>query len=294
VEPPSSLFPQGLSPTGGWNPVSGPPYQRLFQNTGFSYEWLYGNEGNQLQMHNVDVSTSLVLQPFGRSDFGFRLTPGFTFRFLDGPQPPPEPNRTHLPAQLYDAYLDVQWDPRITQQFRAELNFRTGVYSDLQTVTTDSIRFMGTGLGVIQMTPATALKLGVTYLDRLDIKILPALGVLWEPNPQTKFDIFFPRPKIAKYWTTLGNANVWWYLGGEYGTGNWTIERVGDTDPGYTDRIDINDIRVFGGLQWYGVSNRTGFFDVGYVFDREILFDRVPDDDLKLDDTFMLRAGIRF
>ena len=245
-------------------------------------------------MNDIDISTTMVLQFLVRNELGFRVTPGFTFHFLDGPQPP-IPTNTHLPAQLYDAYLDVQWDPQFTPMFHAELDFRTGIYSDFETFTADSVRFMGTGLGVVQITPAVSLKLGATYLDRLEVKILPAGGLLWQPNPQTKFDIYFPQPKLAKYWTTLGNAAVWWYLGGEYGGGNWTIERLPEaTDPGYTDRIDINDIRVFGGLEWTGVSERTGFIEVGYVFDREIVFYRVPADNLKLDDTFMLRAGIHF
>jgi hypothetical protein len=294
------LYPQGLPATTPWGASSGPPYQRLIQNTGFSYTWLYGSEENDLQMHDVDISTSLVLQMFARSDLGFRITPGFTFRFLDGPQPPIA-TPTHLPAQLYDAYLDLQWAPKITPQLHAELDFRVGVYSDFATVTSDSVRFTGTGVGVIQVTPATALKVGVTYLDRLDIKLLPAVGILWTPNPQTKFDIFFPEPKLAKYWTTMGNASVWWYFRGQYGAGNWTMKQLKSVlldettrSSDFTDRMDINDIRVVGGLEWHGLNERVGFIEVGYVFDREILFHEFPAADLKLNDTFLLGAGIHF
>lgn len=273
--------------------ASGPPYQRLFQNTGFTYGWLYGSKRNQLQMHDVDISTTMVLQFFAHSGQGLRITPGFTWHFLDGPQPP-IPTNTNLPARLYDAYLDARWAPQLTRQFGMDLNFRTGVYSDFTKVTSDSVRFMGTGVGVLQLTPTSAMKIGVTYLDRLQVKILPAGGLLWTPNPQTKFDIFFPAPKLAKYWTTMGNADVWWYLGAEYGGGNWTMERLNDPLLGFADRVDINDIRVFGGLEWHGLNERVGFFEVGYVFDREIVFRNVPQDNLKLDDTVMLRGGVRF
>ena len=44
----------------------------------------------------------------------------------------------------------------------------------------------------------------------------------------------------------MGNQDLWWYVGGEYGGGAWTVEREGD----FSDRIDINDIRVMLGLEW--------------------------------------------
>lgn len=289
---PSSLFPQGV-PQNQWGVTSGPPYERLFQNTGFGYTFLAGSDRNQLQMNDVDISTTLAFQFFSHSGQGLRLTPGFTFHFLDGPQPPLSTN-TNLPARLYDVYLDSQWNPRLTQQFSLELNFRTGVYSDFNTVTTDSVRFMGTGLAVLQMSPTLAFKLGASYLDRLEIKILPAGGLVWEPNQQTKFEFIFPTPRLAQYWKTVGNADVWWYLGGEYGAGNWTIERLNGPAQGFTDRIDINDIRFFGGLEWHGLRKRVAFFEVGYVFEREIVFYLVSRDNLKLEDTYMLRAGFHF
>ncbi len=49
---------------------------------------------------------------------------------------------------------------------------------------------MGTGLGVIRLSPTTSLKLGVTYLDRNNIKILPAGGILWKPTPNSLGHLF--------------------------------------------------------------------------------------------------------
>ena len=111
-----------------------------------------------------------------------------------------------------------------------------------------------------------------------------------EPPPVSRPET----PSENRAGTTMGNADVWWYLGGEYGGGNWTMERLNDPHLGFADRVDINDIRVFGGLEWHGLNARVGFFEVGYVFDREIIFRNVPADNLKLDDTVMLRGGVRF
>lgn len=280
---PTPVFPEGLP----WNQSpNGGPYQRLFQDTGVRYTYLYSDgDPTALGINEFELSTSIVFQRFARSASGLRLTPGFVFDFLDGPS-----QGSDLPPQLYSAYLDAAWRPQITPQFAADLRFRSGVYSDFGTITSDSVRFMGTGVGVIQMTPTTALKLGVEYLDRLDIKLLPAIGIYWEPSPQARYDIYFPRPKLSRYWTTLGNNEVWWYVGGEYGGGSWTIDRGADA----SERIDINDIRVYVGIDWSYLDQRSGYLQIGYVFERDLIYERTSTDNLELDDTFTVGAGILF
>ena len=284
--PQTSVFPEGIP----WNQPNDGPYQRLFQDTGVRYTYLYSDgDPTALGINEFELSTSLVFQRFARTASGLRLTPGFVFDFLDGPS-----QGSDLPPQLYSAYLDAAWRPQITPQFAADLRFRSGVYSDFSTVTNDSVRFMGTALGVVQMTPTTALKIGVEYLDRLDVKILPAFGIYWEPNPQARYDFYFPRPKLARYWTTVGNNEVWWYFGGEYGGGNWTIDREDEPYEGVSDRIDINDIRIFLGIDWSYLDQRSGYLQIGYVFERKLIYDLVPEENLDLDNTFTAGAGIHF
>jgi hypothetical protein len=86
---------------------------------------------------------------------------------------------------------------------------------------------------------------------------------------------------------------VWWYVGGEYGGGSWTIERTGDLS-GVSDQIDINDIRVYVGLECFNLNRYHAFAEVGYVFQRELVYVITPQDSLDLTDTFMLRAGVSF
>ena len=288
------VFPEGFG-TPGMPTIPGTqgPYQRLFQDTGATYTWLYGKEGAELQMHEVDISTSMVFQRFAHTAHGLRVTPGFTFYFLDGPQPPlPDGKTTSLPSKLYAAYLDSKWAPRLTPQFSLELGLRVGVYSDGEFVSDDSVRWIGGGSGILQLTPTLAFQGGYLYIDRLQIKGLPILGFIWKPNKQTNFEIVFPDPRLSQYWTTVGNCDLWWYIGAEYGGGNWTIER--ETVPLIGDRVDINDIRVFLGTEWHGLNERRGFFEIGYVFEREIRFYRIPSDDLDLTETIMLRTGLYF
>ena len=101
--------------------------------------------------------------------------------------------------------------------------------------------------------------------------------------------LVFPNPKVRKFMTAIGNTKWWWYVAGEYGGGSWTVERE-TTD----DRIDINDIRAIGGVEWETQSHIRGHIEVGYVFDREVVFESGDPGTFKPDDTIMLRAGFSF
>ncbi len=102
--------------------------------------------------------------------------------------------------------------------------------------------------------------------------------MLYQPTPNTRYDIFFPQPKLSQYYfATVGTQDLWGYVSGEYGGGSWTIRRAN----GASDSIDINDLRVMLGVEW-GRSDlirngrHTGFFEVGYVFDREVEYEKSP------------------
>jgi hypothetical protein len=130
----------------------------------------------------------------------------------------------------------------------------------------------------------------VEYINRNDLKLLPAGGVLWTPNPQVRFDIYFPKPKLAIYVTTLGTMEFWAYLAGEYGGGAWTIERAAGGD----ERIDINDIRAIVGTEFMTGRSVKGFFEAGFVFEREVVYVASPQDTFSPGETFMLRGGIAY
>ena len=170
------------------------------------------------------------------------------------------------------------------------------MFSDFNTLTTDSFRTIGKVQGVLQLTPTAKLKAGAVYVDRVRLKLLPIGGVFWKPNSQSKWELSFPKPKIARYMTTIGTHDVWWYLGAEYGGGSWTIERAATAT---TDHIDINDIRGYLGIEWGPESmlangRRIGFIEAGWITDREIVYRYMPPNNQQLRDSFMIRAGIGY
>ena len=181
-----------------------------------------------------------------------------------------------------------------------ELGVRTGFFSDFQTFNSQSFRILGQGLVRLRVTTQATLKAGVVYMDRLDLKLLPAAGLFWEPDDQARFDLYFPKPKISQYWTSIGNYDLWWYAAGEYGGGSWTVERIPMppiTENAYSDQIDINDVRLILGMEWGSepelrLRRRRGFLEIGWVTGREVLYRKDPSESFEMNDTLMIRAGI--
>lgn len=290
-------YPSGAPPYGFQDPNWGSMWpsqqpQRFITNLELEHAWLYGSGGNDLSINDTELSTTFNFANVPLATQPLRITPGFIFHQWAGPS---EPTTADLPARAYSAFVAFRFHTDPARPLQGEIDFRPGVYTDFQTFDSDSFRFPGVGLIKYQLTERLQIKGGIEYLDRLQVQLLPAFGVLWTPNPQTRFDIYFPRPKLAQYLTTVGNQDLWWYVGGEYGGGSWTIQR----DSGLTDRVDYNDIRVvlgteFGPAQRMANADPVGFFEVGFVFRRQIIYADNPGDNFNPNETFMLRAGISY
>jgi hypothetical protein len=284
---PGALYPEGIEAPQILPPGSsfGQPL-RFLQEARLRYTWLSPMGSNSLGVQDVDTSASFAV-PFFKTVSPLVFTPGFTLHFFDGPQEPPA--GSDLPPRTYDAFLDTAWYPTVTPWLSAQVGVRIGAYTDFDTFSTQSIRVMGRGLGVVSLTPRLQIAAGVVYIDRLLIKLFPAGGVVWIPNPDARYEFLFPNPKLAKRITTLGNTEIWLYGFGEYGGGSWTMKH----SDGASDQFDYNDIRFGAGLESFGYRGLHGLFEVAYVFNRQVLY-RSSDPEFFPSDTIMLRAGLSY
>lgn len=289
---PSTLFPGGLfATTNSFNPNFNP--YRLIQRGRFRHTFLSGGDGaDDLETNDTDVALAFAFPRFLFSQQPLFVIPAFSLHLWDGPN---ASTNADLPANAYSAFLGFAWQSDPNQILGAELAVDVGVFSEFEIARSDSVRVRGKGLGTFRLTPASTLKLGVYYYDRVDVKLLPAGGLFWRPNPFTKVDLFFPQPKFSRFISTVGTQDVWWYIAGDYGGGSWTIDR----DDGREDQVDINDIRLTLGMEWgrsdlIRAGQRTWFFEFGYVGDRQIVYRNNSQDNLSLDDTWMFRLGIGY
>ena len=109
---------------------------------------------------------------------------------------------------------------------------------------------------------------GAVYLDRLNVKILPAGGVYWRPTPEWDAYLVFPNPEGSQALVRLGQLEHLLVRGGR-------VRRrlVDGATAAASARIDYNDIRAYGGLEFDTQTKIRGYFEIGYVFDREVLYD---------------------
>ena len=287
--PPSTLLPQDYYPPA---PVitDTAKLQRLIDEIRLDYYLIAPRGSHKFGSNDLGLSTTFAFPFLYNQETPIYVTPGFAFHWWEGPTGPDIPPGilTELPPRVYDAYLGTSWNPQITPQVGGELEFRVGVYSDFEKVTSQALRYTGRGLFVLSFSPSFKVKGGIIYYDRVRIKMLPAAGLVWTPNPDTIFDIFFPEPRISRRLYNYGNTEWWAYCRGEYGGGSWAVQP--DQNPGPIDQVDYNDLRFALGLEFNRMDRIRGLLEVGTAFDRELV--SRTGDKYSPSTTIFLRAGL--
>jgi len=294
-----TLLPQDPYFPGG---VTGPPgstlatMQRLLDELRVEHVWMPGDGSTEFGLHDIEASATFAVPFLYNSRDPLLVTPGFAIHAWNGPNMTVAPASPDMPGEAFDAWLQGAWNPRVTDWLSAELALRVGVYSDFDRITNESLRYTGKGMVLLAFSPSVKVKAGVWYLDRVDIKLLPAGGIIWEPNPDWRFNILFPDPKISRRLANYGNTQWWVYARGDYGGGSWTVTR--NVNPGPVarfDEVDYNDLRVSLGVEFLNESWISGLFEVGLAFERELYYRRtLPGHEFELDSIVYLRSGLSY
>jgi hypothetical protein len=301
-QPPGTISPAAGYPAQSSNIQQGfqQTYQQtmhVFQGARGSWAYLLGDgSGTSVGVNELDTTATFALPFFHNSPANINhapllITPGFGLQLWDGPETS-STMLADLPANTYDVFIDGAWNPKFTPLFGAELGLRVGIFTNWDVFVWQSWRLMGRAIGTLQLTPTVQGKAGIVYLDRNQVKLLPALGFTWTPNADTRYDIFFPAPKASKRFVNNAKRSWWGYVSGEYGGGAWTFRR----STGQISPFDYNDIRIALGTEF--VPNATtglaGNFEVGYVFYRQLFYVDGPPQIQDLPSTIMFRFGLAY
>ncbi len=253
----------------------------VFQKLFFTGTWIPQLDDDSLGFSELETGIVFGV-PFFRVTAPLLVTPRFAVHYLDGPTAP------DLPARVYDAEVTFRHLRKFgNSPWAMNAAVTLGHYSDFESSDADAFRVTGQAFAVYESSPATTWVFGVVYLNREDLSIIPAVGVIYEPTPNVKYEAILPRPRIA--WR-LPDGERWAYLAGEFGGGIWSIERP---MTGTQDLLTCNDYRVLFGIERKipgGLSRRV---EVGYVFGRELEFASATPN-VRLDDSFFLRGGVTF
>ena len=258
----------------------------IFQKITFDATWLAG--GGQNDLGETQLESTVVLGfPAPTRESPLLVTSGFAVHYLDGPV------SRDLPARVFDSYVQFRWYHAFGPRWATSLAVTPGVYSDYEQQTDEAFRLTGNGVAIWTWSPAFKLVLGVAYLDRDDLRVLPVGGVIWKPNEEVKFELAVPRPKISRriHWMGVdaSGAEDWAYVAGELGGGIWAYRRR----DGRNDVFNIRDYRFILGVERKAPGRLGAHLEIAYVFGRRIDFDTATPA-LKPADTVMLRVGASY
>jgi hypothetical protein len=254
----------------------------FFQKLSFAATWLDRGSAEGYGITELDLFAMFAL-PLPTREWPLLITPAFNVRYVDGPLAP------DLPPRLYETYLDFMWLPRVSPRWTGILAVAPSLYSDFEVDDNSAWRLTGKGLARYDWVPERLqLLFGVLYLNRQDVRLLPAGGFIWTPSDGRRYELLFPRPKLAHRIDCGPYYEDWLYLGSEFGGNSWAFDRGGTSDI-----VTLRDFRIYLGLERKFDGGAGYRLEVGYVFSREAEFaSGIPD--VHAPDTAMLRAGATF
>ncbi len=267
---------------------AGPPGARagVFQKLMFEGAWIPRLGGDGFGMSDMQLRTVLAF-PFPTRESPLLITPGFGVHFLDGPADP------DMPSRLYDAFCQFRWLVPVTDRLGFDLAFRPGYFSDFEQSSDSAVRYGGHILAAWDWTPRAKIILGAAYVDRKDVNVLPAAGLIWKPYDELIVELLFPRPRIARRiflpWDYAEGIENWLYVAGEFGGGTWAIRRADQTN----DLVNYRDFRVILGAERKVEGGLNTWLEAAYLFGRRIEYDSAtPDFDPC--DSLMVRGGVSY
>lgn len=263
------------------------PYKKgFFQKVQGSYAYIPSADENQpgeLTLHESNVNATFAL-PAPSAESPLLITPSFDAYFLEGPTTP------DLPGSLYGTSVQAMWVPRINDRLQLIFAFQPGAYGDYQSSDEDLWRFEGQALFKWEpFRDRLQVVGGLLYLDRWDMKYLPAGGLIWTPTDNWHFDFLFPIPKAAWRVYATPQSEWWVFAAGEFSNETFAFERSPDT----FDQLAIRDWRAFAGVELKRDGGSGVRLEGGYVFNRSVEF-RSMAPALELEDTYMLRAVVAY
>ena len=259
----------------------------FFQRAIFNGTWLPRTAGSG-GFGQYDLATKLVVAlPCPTTDSPLVITPGFTAHYLDGPAD------VDLPPRLYDCYSQFRWLSQVTPQLGLDFAVTPGWYSDFEQNSGKAFRMPAHAAAAWTLNPTVKLVLGAAYLARFDVNYIPVGGIIWTPNDDTKCELLFPEPKIARRISCERSAgretNTWLYMAGEFAGDAWAIEMQN----GGVGQVVLRDCRLIFGIERKTIQGFGAKFEVGYVFARRIVYaGDTPEFDPS--DTILLRGGVQY
>ncbi|WP_425619367.1 hypothetical protein NA78x_003107 [Anatilimnocola sp. NA78] len=235
-------------------------------------DWLVGG-GNKFGFFSLE---NLPTLPQDRTS---GVVTGLGFHFLSGPV------ITDMPPRLFDFQIGYQKRTWLSENFGYDVAARIGAFSDFEGSAREGVRFPGHAVGYYRWSPLVDVVLGIDYLGRDDVKLLPVAGLIITPREDLRLELVFPRPRVEVQVSPTNSV----YIAGELGGGTWAIERVTDLD----DVVTYRDLNLLFGWSTRDAEGDDSTLEIGYVFDRRLSY-RSGVGDYSPGDAILIRLTTRY
>lgn len=227
-----------------------------------SFAWIAGT-GNQLGMLEW-VNRDLAVLDYSAADRGsFRIEGGHAFTWLTGP------DTTDLPPYLFSLFVDVGAGVKASDDWSFDVVVSPSWNTDFANKSYQLFRLPWQAVNTFKLNEECKLVVGVTDLDREDIRFLPVAGVIYKPLDGSKeFDLVFPRPKAAWRLSQVDDVCLWGYIAGELGGNSYSIQRPGAVH----DIVTLRDYRLLVGFEQRGEKRHACRLEAGWIFGRSVKY----------------------
>lgn len=254
----------------------------------FSAEWYA--KVDQIEMATFGGKVKIPLYPIFGPPPPF-LSAGFSYTDIDAP------SGLDLPDSLYETSLGLSWMRRLNDRWMFQSLLGVANATDGNNNSSDAWQFRGGVFAIYRPSPRWTWTFGALALGRNDIPVVPAVGLICQPNESVRFDLTFPRPRANFLLADNGSRQQWVYVGAGFSGGTWAYER----NDGIDDQITYRDWKL--ALGWESTPRRKQGIpfvigrklgaEVGYAFAQQFEFERVPAK-IEVGETVFLRATASF
>lgn len=155
-------------------------------------------------------------------------------------------------VNLYSAGGDLRYLGSFNEDLLLNLGLGISWNSDFSADGSKALRLTGEVSAEVELDNTRRLIFGAMYTGLSGVEILPVAGLQLRPNEDIRADLYFPRPKIAKRFSTLSSkidSSYWGYISGELDGGRWVFRS--DPQRGeYRDyKMNYHDWRILFGME---------------------------------------------
>lgn len=255
-----------------------------------SFDWVLPGGSDGIGFFSITGDTPAWNFDLDAEEEGLQIDFGTAIHFVDGPGHP----GSDLPPRLFDIFWNARFVAETDSGFGIDANFKPGLFTDFEDSVREGWRFPGRVLAYADLWSNSGtgrIVGGIEYLDLEQTEILPAGGIIFEPNPDVHIDLYFPRPQLRLRIDQKEENDQWLYFRGEYHSSAWAIERT----TGNADLVSLTEYRATVGLETipHDREESSSFLEVSLLFNRDLEY-RSGLGNFQPEDTVMIRLGSRY